>query len=58
MKVQIIKKFAVVCERCKDVGPEAFSHEGAARAARDKGWTDLCADCRKTPDVRPGGRAA
>ena len=47
MKIQIIKKFAAVCARCQDVGPETYSHETAARAARDAGWTDQCADCRK-----------
>lgn len=49
MNIQVIKKFAAVCTRCQDVGPEAYSHETAAKAARDKGWTELCADCRKVP---------
>lgn len=52
MKVQLIKKFAAVCVRCQDVGPEAYSHEAAAKAARDKGWTDLCSDCRKVPATK------
>lgn len=53
MNVQVVHKFAAVCKRCQDVGPETYSHDTAAKAARDKGWTDLCADCRKVPSVKP-----
>jgi len=52
MNVQVIKKFAAVCKQCGDIGPEAYSFETAAKAARDKGWTDRCADCRKVTNPR------
>lgn len=55
MTIKEIVKYAAVCAVCGDMGPEAFTEEGAARQARDKGWADvgdrtMCPPCRA---VRP-----